>query len=381
MAEKVLIVDDDLETLRLVGRMLQKQGYQILAADNGKQAIEIARTEIPDLVILDVMMPDIDGYEVTRQLRNEPVTSLIPLLMFTAKSQVNDKVAGYEAGVDDYLTKPIHPAELVAHVKSLLARSRGRQVSPSERGYMMGFISSKGGCCLSTLVLNLAILLREKLKTDVTAVELRPGHGSWGIDLGLPKSEGLIDLLRLKPDEITPSIIENQLTRTPYGVRLLLSSNYLQDLEYTSNCEQLEMILHQIKNLSPLILVDIGSISLPDTEKILNQCNEIVVVTEPIPSSIHSTRMLMDDLNGMGFGKNKLLTVVLSNRVSTDVKLSVTHVQAMLGQPVTQIIPPAPEQAYQAVTRNLPLVNVQPEGFVSMQYHKLADSIMPRVKK
>jgi pilus assembly protein CpaE len=381
MAEKVLIVDDDLETLRLVGRMLQKQGYQILAADSGKQAIEIARSDLPDLIILDVMMPDIDGYEVTKLLRKEPVTSMIPILMFTAKTQVNDKVAGYEAGVDDYLTKPIHPAELVAHVKSLLARSHGRQISPTERGYMIGFLSTKGGCCLSTLVLNLSILLREKLKTDITAVELRPGHGSWGIDLGLPKSEGLIDLLKLKPEEITPAMIENQLTRTPYGVRLLLSSNHLHDLAYTACSEQIEMVLHQIKNLSPLILVDIGCISLPNTEKIISQCDELMIVTEPIPSSIHSTRMLMDDLAEMGYGKNKLLTIVLSNRVSTDVKLSVTHVQEMLGQPVTQIIPPAPEQAYQAVTRNLPMVNVQPEGFVSMQYHKLADSILPRVRK
>ena len=126
MPEKILIIDDDVETLRLVGMMLQKQGFEILAASNGLQGIETAHDVHPDLIVLDVMMPDMDGFEVTKRIRSQAETLTIPILMFTAKNQVDDKVIGFEAGVDDYLTKPIHPAELVAHVKSLLARSRTR---------------------------------------------------------------------------------------------------------------------------------------------------------------------------------------------------------------------------------------------------------------
>ena len=124
MAEKILIIDDDMDTLRLVGLMLQRQGYEIVAANNGKQGIEKAAEESPDLILLDVMMPDMDGYEVTRQLRAMPETASTPILMFTAKSQLDDKVTGFEAGVDDYLTKPTHPSELQAHIKALLARAQ-----------------------------------------------------------------------------------------------------------------------------------------------------------------------------------------------------------------------------------------------------------------
>jgi len=129
MPEKILIVDDDVETLRLVGLMLQRQGYEIAAASNGTQAIAMAQSELPDLIVLDIMMPDMDGYQVTKQLRGMSETSSTPILMFTAKSQVDDKVAGYDAGVDDYLTKPVHPAELVAHIKALLSRTRSRPAS------------------------------------------------------------------------------------------------------------------------------------------------------------------------------------------------------------------------------------------------------------
>jgi DNA-binding response OmpR family regulator len=109
MPEKILIIDDDVDTLRLVGLMLQRQGYQISAAPNGSQGLTKALEERPDLILLDVMMPDMDGYEVTRRLRKNPATATIPILMFTAKTQLDDKVTGFEVGADDYLTKPTHP--------------------------------------------------------------------------------------------------------------------------------------------------------------------------------------------------------------------------------------------------------------------------------
>nr|MBP7228635.1 response regulator [Longilinea sp.] len=141
MAPKILIADDDPETLRLVSLMLQRQGYQVVTASNGVQAIGLARVEKPDLMIIDVMMPDLDGFEVVRQLRKNAETVTTPILMFTAKSQVEDKVQGYEAGADDYLTKPVHPAELQARLKSLLARSQSRAIAAApaaQRGYVIG---------------------------------------------------------------------------------------------------------------------------------------------------------------------------------------------------------------------------------------------------
>ena len=122
MAERLLIVDDDLDTLRLIGLMLERQGYEIIAASNGKQALDLAKSELPDLIILDVMMPDLDGYEVARRLRADEDTLKIPIIMFTAKSQMDDRVTGIEAGADAYLTKPTQPRELFAHIKAMLAR-------------------------------------------------------------------------------------------------------------------------------------------------------------------------------------------------------------------------------------------------------------------
>ena len=127
MAQKILVVDDELDSVKLIGIMLQRQGYEIVAAQSGAQALVKAETENPDLVILDIMMPDIDGYEVCRQLRTNPATANLPIIMFTAKTLVGDKVTGFQAGADDYLTKPVHPAELASRVKAVLLRSARRE--------------------------------------------------------------------------------------------------------------------------------------------------------------------------------------------------------------------------------------------------------------
>ncbi|MEJ5224304.1 MAG: response regulator, partial [Anaerolineales bacterium] len=191
MPERILIIDDDLDTLRLVGLMLQKQGYQILAANNGVQGLQQAGEHLPDLILLDVMMPGMDGYEVARRLRANPSTAGIPILMFTAKAQLDDKVQGFEAGADDYLTKPTHPTELQAHVKALLARTKARSLNPptappaEEPGYILGVLAARGGLGVTTTALNLASALRQKTKAGVAFIELRPGQGTAAFDLGM----------------------------------------------------------------------------------------------------------------------------------------------------------------------------------------------------
>ncbi len=381
MAEKILIVDDDMETLRLVGLMLQRQGYQIVAANNGTQALGLARNEKPDLIVLDVMMPDLDGYEVTRQLRQEKETSDTPIILFTAKSQVDDKVTGYEVGADDYLTKPVHPAELVAHIKALLVRGKARSAAaPIEKGYTIGVIAAKGGLGVSSLALNLAITMKQKIKEEVIAAELRPGQGSWAIELGYNESDGLNKLLKLKPNEINKAKIETELYKMTNGTRLLMTANHSKDTELIHAAEQLKNLIEHLTTCGRIIILDIGTNYFPNLNQILDLCQEVILVTEPQPVTVQRTHLLLEELNERGFGKSKLLSVVLVNRMRADVQYTIAQVQEALKQSVIQMIPPAPEQAYQAALRNVPLIDVQPEGLLTQQFIKLADTILQHIK-
>ena len=118
----VLIVDDEQDILDLIAFNLRQEGFSVLTADNGHAAIDLLVKKHPDLVILDWMMPSMDGLEVCRRIRKNTETSRIPVIMLTAKSDTVDKVVGLEIGADDYLTKPFHVRELLARINSLLRR-------------------------------------------------------------------------------------------------------------------------------------------------------------------------------------------------------------------------------------------------------------------
>jgi DNA-binding response OmpR family regulator len=119
--ERILVVDDDPLIVRLVRTHLDKAGYRVLTAADGEQALDIAATELPDLVVLDLMLPRIDGYEVCRRIRE---FSLMPVVMLTARGEQVDKLRGFEMGADDYLSKPFAPQELLARVQAVLRRSK-----------------------------------------------------------------------------------------------------------------------------------------------------------------------------------------------------------------------------------------------------------------
>lgn len=385
MAEKILIVDDDLDTLRLVGLMLQHQGYRITAASSGIQAISISQSDRPDLILLDIMMPEMDGYEVARKLRSDTNTNNIPIIMFTAKTQVDDKVAGFEAGADDYLTKPTQPRELFAHVKAVLARGKKpASVAPPppvsrSRGYVTGVMAVKGGLGISTLALNLGISLRTRSKKDVIIAEFRPGFGTMGLDLGFLNLEGLGRILDMSPEEITQSTIENELFQHKSGVRLLLSSYDPADSKYITNVSHFEAIARYLAYMASHVVVDLGAGITPITDRMLSYCDEIIVVLEPIPSTIVRTLILVDELTKKGFGEGRINTV-LYNRQRTEMQYSLAQVQVEYRHPISIVFTAAPELTYQCAKANVPLVLQHPDNLTSQQFAKLADNIAKRVR-
>ena len=118
---KVLVVDDDINVLSLLKEYLENTGFKVFAANNGDQAIEIFKTEKLDILILDVMLPNKDGFEITKEIRQN---SNIPILMLTARVEEFDKILGFELGIDDYVTKPFSPKELVVRIKAILRRTQ-----------------------------------------------------------------------------------------------------------------------------------------------------------------------------------------------------------------------------------------------------------------
>jgi len=128
--ERILVVDDDRDIVRLVRSYLEKAGYQVVTAYDGETALKVLRREQPHLLILDLMLPDKDGWDVARLVRSDSLMAATPIIMLTARVEDNDKIVGLEIGADDYITKPFNPREVVARVRALLRRTQLQQGSP-----------------------------------------------------------------------------------------------------------------------------------------------------------------------------------------------------------------------------------------------------------
>ena len=385
MTERILIVDDDVDTLRLVGLMLQRQGYQVIAASNGSQGLTKAFEERPNLILLDVMMPDMDGYEVTRRLRKNPATASIPILMFTAKTQLDDKVAGFEVGADDYLTKPTHPTELQSHVKALLARSIPKRpeeletVSKEKQGYVIGVLSVRGGLGVSTVATNLAAGLFSRSKADVILAELTPGQGTLAMELGLPSQTALTDILKGTAVEVTREKVQSALVPHPMGIRILASSDHPKDVDLVAHAENFEALIMRLGTMARFIVLDLGS-GLPSfVQKALPLCSDRIVVLEGMPNSIQQTRVLLNEITELKVDP-KSISVVLNNRQRSDAQIPWAQVQERLEHSILTTLTPMPELFLQASRLRVPAIMAQPENMISQQFLKFADTIIEREK-
>ncbi|MGD1997088.1 MAG: response regulator [Anaerolineae bacterium] len=378
MNARILVAEDDFESLRLIGLTLESHGYEIIAAQDGTQALEKAVSEIPDLVILDVMMPGMDGHEVCRRLRADPRIAHIPVMMFTAKTQVADKVAGFEAGADEYVTKPIHPTELASRVEALLSRTvrLGAGARPSRRAKVIGFLGCKGGVGTTTLVVNVGVdLVRGPAEGKrVMLLDLRPGGSTLSLQLGLQPSDKTARLLEDPMDALNAEMIQAQMDQHVSGLMVLGGMTAPMGLGETVGPARAEAILEHLGNVADYVLVDMGADLSEVSRLVLQQVDYLLLVVEPQRIALTLTQVMLASLDRLEVGPHRVGLVMLQ-RARSAASLTKGRVENFLQREVKVVIPPAPELAFQAADSGMPMVMVQAQSLVVTQLRELADIV------
>ncbi len=384
MSKKILIVDDDLESLKLVGLMLQRRGFDIISAHTGRQALKKAETERPDLVILDIMMPDFDGYKVCEQLRSKPNTANLPVIMFTAKTLIGDKVAGFEAGADDYLTKPIHPSDLVSHVEALLERAEQihEEATTLDRGRVVGVLGAKGGVGASTLLVNLAVATSQhgpaaqghNGSNRVSIVDLRMGQGTVALLLGRAPVGGWATLADKNSDDLDHETVDSQLLSYDEGVRYFPASLQPEGERSSLAPMQVDTVLNRIRATADYLFLDLGSVLDAATCQAIALCDVIIVVVEPEHLCLMLAKALMDNIVALDAAPDDV-RVVLVERQSTDATYSPEEIREVLGRELAGVIQPAPLITRQATEQGRPLVLSHPESEIAEQFRQLSRTL------
>jgi pilus assembly protein CpaE len=329
MAARILVVDDDPNVQRLLQYTLKQEGYEVVTASDGAEGYRAWSNQDPALILLDVMLPKLDGYQVATKIRQEEGNKgHVPIIMLTSEREVEQKVRGLRAGADDYLIKPFHPAELLARIKSLLARFAPREtlVGRPPLGRVIALYGAKGGVGTTTIAINAAIALHRELGRKVCLVDgnLQFGDHRVFLDLGLDK-KSIVDIV--SAPSIDQDLVRQVVVKHDSGVDLLLAPPSPETAELVTH-EHMPLILEQLSTLYDYVLVDIDK-RLDDVNLgIIEAAETVVVVMTADLSCLKNVRLVLETIGHLGYERSKVQ--LLLNRSNAFTGINVKNAEGAL---------------------------------------------------
>lgn len=354
---RILIVDDDQSILELVQLMLKQSDHSVAVADGGAEAFEAATSEAFDLIITDVMMPEMNGYELTERLRADERTANTRILILTARAQPIDYQSAIEAGANGYMAKPVTRAELVAKVDELLALQSGQPaVEPVVQGYVVTVLGLRGGVGSTTISVNMALgLIRNRIRTCL--VDLSPAAGHVALQLRLRPKATWGDLT----SNGDPLDVSALLLRHSSGLTVLASPT--QPVRRGFPPEAFERTLTALNDLVSVTVVDTAPWLDEATYYALARAYITVLVVTPDVGSVQTLASTLPVLQEAGVETERIRVVL--NHTSPAAGLPQAAVERALGRPVDVVTPYAAAQA-RALVQGQPLMITNPDdGFAA----------------
>jgi DNA-binding response OmpR family regulator/MinD-like ATPase involved in chromosome partitioning or flagellar assembly len=395
MTAEILVVDDHAATLDLVTTILSKRGYHVHRASSGPGGLASAIENIPDLILLDVNMPGMDGFAVLEQLREKETTSHIPVIMFTAKSQAADKLTGFGKGADDYLVKPTSPHELLQRVKIQLNRVGDRkssrtldstvvdasepkqtsvtQLAPTRpdsgklasnsagQAQITCVLGTRGGVGTTTVALNLAYAMSKMgQRTILTDFDLEQGHIA--VYLQRTVGEGVHELAMLTKQQLTQKV-HDIVVSSQGNLSLLLSENNIANQLPKPSPDKLLMVLETLRQECQQLVIDAGRGMNTVAHACADEADRIVLCVRAERVALTAARQLVHFVQ---FAQpDKIIHPVL---LMPNAPVSVAAIEKYLGRKILSVIPPDDTNTSQAYSRGMIPIQASPDSEVANTY-------------
>lgn len=317
----VLVVDDSVTARAFVKATLTRFGLQVVEAGSGPEALAVLGGQPVDAVITDVVMPDMDGYELVRRIRKDPRVCAIPVLVLTSRGDVADKVAGFEAGADDYMVKPFEPVELEVRIKALLARRGSAStpiVAPQKSATVVAVFGCKGGVGTTTLAVNLALALREITSGVVALMDADLSFGDVGLHLNVPPVHTINDLIQYV-DELDSAMLAQAMVEHPSGVRILLSPPRPERAEEVS-ARLVGRVLDVASYMFDYIVVDTQRVYDDRTLMVLDKAAIILLVLTADIGALRNASLFLALARTLGYPADKVVPVLNGTGVDTGIR-------------------------------------------------------------
>ncbi len=368
----ILVVQDG-ATSEQLHQLLEPEGYFILDATTGEQAIGLLGQYPIDLAIVESELPGTDGYGLCRQLRQNPATRSIPILMLSFRSEIADKVAGFEAGIDDYLTKPFQSPELVHRVRVQLAR-QGKRVQTDtfgpKRGKTIALFGTKGGVGRTTIGVNLAVALRRRTQAKTILFDADFFFGDIALHLNIPPAHTIIDLID-RIDQMDEEVLEQVLVPHASGLCVLLSPRNPEDVESISP-SHLSRLLDLMAACYDYIVIDCQAIYDERTLVLLEKADAILLVIKPEVGCVKNMAVFSELAAKLGLPFDKKIHIVL-NRAGSKSGIGSKEIERIFRRQIAFQIASGGNAVVVSVNRGVPLMIEHPNHPFSLQVLQVAD--------
>jgi len=373
MAARILVVDDSPTARTLVRTILAHAEFQILEAESGEKALALLERETPDLIISDVMMPGMDGYELVRRMRKNRRLSGIPILMLTAKAELVDKVAAFEAGADDYVVKTVGPAELELRVEALLARSApstARRAS-ARMGRTVAVFGCKGGVGTTTIAVNLAVALRAMKDEEVALVDADFSFGDIGLHLNLPPVHSINDLVPYAAD-LEDGLLTQVMLEHSSKLKVLLGPPRPERADEIST-RLVSSVLEIAARNFDYIVVDTQRVYDDRMLMVLDRADRILMVLTADIGALRNASLFLTLAKTLGYPTDKVLPVLNGAGVEMGIRLS--DVKRVLGGREPFIVESGGTEVALATNRGEPVFVSNPRNKVARAMRRLAETL------
>ncbi|MEM7333870.1 MAG: response regulator [Chloroflexota bacterium] len=369
---RIFVIDDDEQLLRMVGMMLERGGHTITLVNNPIDGLEQLKQDRPDLLVLDVMMPNMSGHDLAREIRKDKTIGNLPILVLTARSQEIDKATALKSGANDYLSKPVTSQELIERVDALLTNSNnGSQAS--KNNFVITFFGFRGGVGKTTLAVNTAAALRRISQQEVLLMDLTPSTGQSLAHMRLQSRNSWADLPA--DGSFEWETLKENLILHPSGLRVLPAPT-LPVRPLTLTGETVSSIINIAREQTTFTIIDAPAFFSPAFEVAMQEADMALHVISPEVISIQTASQVNRLLRKSGINVKRKSHIL--NQITPDAQLPQSAVERGLNARVSFQVGYDVNQS-RAVAQGVPLVLTSAQSAIPTVVKRMAEAIWQRI--
>jgi len=374
---RVLLIDDEQFYFKLLQKPLTDTEYRLEYAKSGSEGLAKIPSFEPEMLIVDLKLPEPDGFEILKRLRRDPKFSYIPVIVITSQDELSEKLKAFELGADDYLVKPFQPEELVARMGILARRGRAMQMAQKETtgtsdATIVTVHSLRGGLGCSSIVVNLGLAFHKLWGKQTLLLDSVLTAGQVALLLDAKPTATWENLVGLEPENLDDEVVGEIMCSHKSGIRYVASPRYPIAAD-TFTTQELKLLMEQIKSHNDFVIVDTSHDFSDMTIQMLSMSSTILLVMAPEMASLRTTMSAIEIYDRLGIPIDKVKLALNNNSSNPAIKQA--QLEKVLKRPIEFVLPFEAGEVNRALNFGQPFILSNPDLPICLVLEKMAYSL------